>query len=91
MESALAPYQPQAQSNKSNDNGINFDLLLQLLSEVDDEELVLAATQVEAQTEDQNTKKTSVMARTVSQKKNTTFTGCTFRSVGTINIHIHKH
>ena len=93
LESVLVPYEkPQNHCAPSN---YDFDIL-ELLADVDtdDNELIMAATQVEAQYQDekQTKKSTSLMARRMSPKKpNTGFTGCKFGNVGTINIHIHKH
>ena len=47
LESALIPYEPPKSENHAENNELNFDIL-ELLNDVDDDQdLVLAATQVE--------------------------------------------
>ena len=96
FQNAIVPYEPQVKPNAEDD----FDLMA-LIAEVEneelpDEELVLAATQCEKSIESAHVTlttmtKTAVMKRSTTSYPNTTFTGCTFGSIGTINIHIHKH
>ena len=95
LETALAPITPNVQQ----DQDPNFDLmslLAEVEDEIPDEDLVLATTQCEQSmltndvTTPTTTTKTAVVKKS-STYPNPTFTGCTFGSVGTINIHIHKH
>ena len=93
LENAIAPYQPHHKVSDTPD----FDLMA-LIAEVEnqeipDEEMVLAATQCEQSlTTPQSTSTTkALMKKTTTTNTAPTFTGCTFGSIGTINIHIHKH
>ena len=93
LKSALQPYQPPQSTNQS---GYNFNIL-QLLSDVteSDEDLILAATQMEAQLSENSTNvtKTSMFAKKSSPKENqmAMFQNCKFGNIGTLNIHIHKN
>ena len=98
LESAISPFTLQEQ-NENDD----FDLM-SLLQEVEnddltDEQLVLAATQCEAQVPENDnlrpavpftTTTTTALMRKVTNPA-PTFTNCTFGTIGTVNIHIHKH
>ena len=95
-EDAVVPYNPQ--QKEETDNTANFDLM-ELLSEtmqdVNDEELVLAATQCEASlaSKTPTTTQNVIAQNTAVMKKVTpmsTFTNCSFGSIGTLNIHVHK-
>ena len=100
LENAITPYQPQPKINDSP----NFDLMA-LIAEVEndelpDDQLLLAASQCEAQlpptmnnlmpiTTTTASSTTAVMKRISNPTP--TFTNCTFGTIGTLNIHIHKH
>ena len=91
-ETAVVPYIQQ-----SNDEDANFDLL-ELLSntidEVNDEDLVLAATQCEEAMMPSTTKVISNTSNTAVMKKSTpstTFGNCKFGNITNLNIHIHKN
>ena len=89
LEGALQPYKPP-EVNENNDTP-DFDLM-ELLADVQDEQaMVMAATQMENNY--QNSTSTSMSKTNVMSSKPSfpTFTGCTFRSIGTLNIHIHKN
>ena len=100
LENAIVPYQPPVPVNDTPD----FDLM-SLITEVEndgipDEELLVMVTQCEQSVTPVNqnaviptmaSNKTAVMRRSTTSCPSQTFTGCTFGSVGTINIHIHKH
>ena len=89
-EKAVIPYTGEV------DVDPNFDLMQlinETIDEVNDEDLVMAATQCE-QAMIQATKKlvsnssnTSMMRMTMT----TTFTNCTFGTINNLNIHIHKN
>ena len=100
LQSAVTPYTPL--ENKEPDP--NFDLM-ELLSdtidEVNNQELVLAATQCEqalvptsANSGEINQNGQNVFTNTSVMKRNTPmtmFTNCHIDLIGTINIHFHKH
>ena len=98
LDTALVPMQPAQQE----DQDPNFDLveiLADFQNDHDNEDLVLGATQYEALVENgataiatNTTSKTIISKKIPSPKKQTpTFNTCRFGSIGTINIHIHKH
>ena len=86
LENALVPYQPP-----TNDQDINFDLMEFIFDAKQDEDLVIAATQMEAEYNATKSTKTAVMAQRNSPKKSNVLTGCIISSIGTTNIHIHKN
>lgn len=94
LETALVPFNPAA--NNANKEAPPQDIdYLEMLCDLDDENenqaLMLAAQQVEAQmagTTRMTTSKTAIQSKKPTV---TTFTSCTFGNVGTLNIHIHKH
>ena len=103
VETAIAPYQPPSPSKEQEDTP-NFDLMQlinDMIDEVPDDELVLAATQCEKamiphyETENKNELTTSnLIANTSVMKRNaplSTFLNCKIGSIGTLNIHIHKN
>ena len=63
--------------------------LLSDMEEVDDNQLVLAATEVENQNVS-SVSKTAVVKKNSPKIPLSTFNGYTFGSIGTLNIHIHK-
>ena len=80
---------------KENDQDVpNFDLMA-LISEVSDQDLVLASTQVEERQMDtaENSSRTTMMQEKINNTRPQyqTFTSCHFEHVGTLNIHTHKH
>ena len=85
---------------EQNSNEIDFDLL-EFISDVNDDEIVLAATQVEqalAETESSKTTSSTTTTKKIMKKSvpETTgsmasFTNCRIGSIGTVNIHIHKN
>ena len=89
-ESAVVPY--SAQNTKDQPNFDILELLSETIDEVNDEELVMAATQCENALMPQ---KTSVITNTstVMRKStpNTTFSNCSFGNITNFNIHIHKN
>ena len=92
LDTALVPYTKSMQENTSQDNtSEDFDLM-SILAEfqdpnVSDDQMVLAATQVE-----KTITKTSVVKKNVPQMPPShTFQNCTIGSIGTLNIHIHKN
>ena len=86
IQAMNAEIQPHAQ-----DQPVDFDILDLLSDCVDDKQLVLAATQVEAQVDNNSMTKTKLMERKNSPKKPQIFSGCTIGSIGILNIHIHKN
>ena len=89
MYPVLEPYKPPTANSEQEE--YDFDILNIINDLDDDQQLVLAATQMESNYQHSVTK--SVIAKKSSPKKATmpTFAGCTFGSIGTLNIHIHKH
>ena len=97
LENALVSYVPQQEEAS------NFDLLSLIADvendEIPDEDLLLAATQYEQSVQNvsapvpQTTTNTSTTTTSYMRRSNqpTQFTNCTIGSIGTINIHIHKH
>ena len=90
----MKPYTPPVQTNNMQQDSNLPDLdLMAIVSEfegVNDDQLMLAATQVESTT----------LTKTTIMKKNSpklppaptpTFTNCSFGNIGTLNIHNHKH
>ena len=75
----------------------DFDILDFLCdTENDDQELLMAATQYEKQQElvqmvSTTTTKAVISKKNSLQKNVPTFAGCSFGSIGTLNIHIHKN
>ena len=92
LENAVVPYQPPPKFSDSP----NFDLMALIdeaeKEELSDQELLMAATQCESVVtpEINNTMKTRTVMKKTPQPP-PTFSGCTFGSIGTLNIHIHKH
>lgn len=95
LDSALVPYEPQ--NNGQPDNNAapvpDFDiqtLLQEFHNSTDDNDLVLAATQIE---KDNFSSKTTMMKKTSSPNMHPAkvFQNCTFGNIGSLNIHIHKH
>ena len=98
LENAITPYQPPVSADTT-----NLDLMALIADvqseEIPDEELVLAATQCESEMLPTSqmllpVTTTSTSATTVMRKitnPTPTFTNCTFGTIGTLNIHIHKH
>ena len=89
LESALQPYVPPAQNEQNND--FNFDLM-EIINDVNDEDLLIAATQMEKQYE---TKQTSAKTALIKKKNQpemqpAPFANCKIGSIGTININIYK-
>ena len=79
------------QQNEPIDMGSTQFDLMNILSDLDDDQfdnqMVLAVTQVE-----QNFSKTAIMKKTQpNQILNLTFQNCTFGNIGTLNIHVHKN
>lgn len=99
LQDALVPYQPPQPSSSHQNQPEEIDYLEFLCNEMDDPDknraLSLAAQQVEAQLGGTNPTTSTTMSKTSMMTTNkptlTTFTGCTFGNVGTLNIHIHKH
>lgn len=100
LDDAIVPYEPPAKIVKVQDpqDTVDFDIM-EMLSEFqndnDENEMVLAATQCEKQLETQATmkSKTTAILKKSSPKLplQQTFQNCTFGTIGTLNIHIHKH
>ena len=88
----MVPYQKENQAENP-DTPLSFDIL-QLMSDVDDDELIMAVAQVEGKNEDENvitSCKTALVMKKVSPKKqHPTFNNCTLGSIGTLNINIYK-
>ena len=93
LEDAIVPYQPRPEN-------ANFDLMSLIAEvqneEIPDEDLVLAATQYEESmpNDQQISLPTSTSTKTALMRKSyqpSPFTNCSIGSIGTINIHIHKH
>ena len=96
-ENAMVPYNPIPQNNTSatTNNSPKFDLmeiLSDTLDEVNDADLVMAASQCEKALVPVTNIMTTSSNTAVMKRNNpqTTFTNCTFGSIGTLNIHIHK-
>ena len=96
-EGAVVPYNNNIEKNPipAQAESPNFDLM-ELLSEtidgVNDDELVMAAAQYD-ETVVPSAKITTTTSNTAVMKRShptTTFTNCTFGTIGTLNIHIHK-
>lgn len=97
LENALVPFKPR-QNQKENSTlqpaaDVDFlDLLCDMEDDDENRALTLAAEQVEAQMYGKNTTTTHTTALMTQKKPTvTTFTGCTFGNIGTLNIHIHKN
>lgn len=98
LEKALVPYNSTTGNNtEGKDSGApDFNFLEMLCTDMNDEDennaLTLAAQQVENQlygsTTTTTTSKTALMTKKTPV---TTFSGCSFGNIGTLNIHIHKH
>ena len=91
IQNAVVPFQQQPTAQ--NQEVVDFDLmeLLSEFNEQNDNDLVMAATQVENQME-VTTTKSAVFVRNSPKKalSNPTFNNCKIGSIGSINIHIHK-
>ena len=101
LESVLVPYEAnqnevhiaQEQQEVQSSSDFNFDLLQMITDAEDDEQLVMAATQVENQMcENKSTTslKMALMSKRNSPRRPQVFQNCTFGSIGTLNIHIYK-
>ena len=94
----IVPYDPNIKLYTGNEGSSKDDFdLMALIAEVQndsDEDLVMAATQIEEEITSENAKKkvTTASVRKTSPTKQIipTFTGCKFGNIGTINIHIHN-
>ena len=84
LESALVPYNPE--NKQQHPNELNFDLL-EMITDVEDEQLVLSVTQFKEQNQSMYTFTTKVMAKRNSPRKPQIFAGCTSGSIETHNIH----
>lgn len=91
LDQALVPFNPALQNENENPNALGDIDFLELLNDGNDDEMVLAANQVEKTL-------TKVTATTTVMKKSSpklplqsTFQNCSFGNIGTLNIHIHKH
>ena len=97
VNKAIAPCTPNVSTNPppAINTSANFnlmELLSETIDEVNDQDLVMVTTQCE-QALIPNTKIMTNTSNTAVMKCNnpqTTFTNWTFRSIGTLNIHIHK-
>ena len=97
ISNALVPVSPTEKQHQEAPNVPDFDILDFLCNdnEQDDNELLLATSQFEQQHVPQMV--STVKTKTVVTKKSSpkraipTFAGCSIGSIGTINIHIHKH
>lgn len=92
MQNAVVPYQAPTMSGASND--IDFlDLLCEMENDDENQALSIAAQQIEQQLCTTAGTTTTTSNTSLMQKKTpvTTFMGCTFGNIGTLNIHIHKN
>ena len=92
QSNALQLYNPPT-GNTTPDNNINFDILEFVANTDYDDQLLMAATQVESNSKPKDKVTTkSVIARKTSPKFTLqgTFSGCKIGNIGTINIHIHQ-
>ena len=95
-ELAVIPFNANIQNENPNSENFSF---LEFLNDDTDEDLILAANQVEQNINSISTESKSAKAAStkIIQKKSATnaqlqgtFSGCKIGSIGTINIHIHK-
>lgn len=98
LDNALVPYDGNPkQPNAPVPTNEDVDYLELLCADMNDDDenqaLTLAAEQIEQQMSLNTTTSTKCTTNTALMKKApvTTFTGCTFGNIGTLNIHIHKH
>ena len=63
LESALVPYQPEKKNSNAQDQPMDFDILDLLSDCVDDEQLVLAATQADAQVDNNSMTKIKLIGK----------------------------
>ena len=98
LENAIAPYQPKPPADENEKKILISAIIAEVQNdEIPDEDMVLAATQCEQSITENSvmppttSTKSSVMRRSTTTYPSQTFSGCTFGSIGTINIHIHKH
>ena len=93
LEGALQPFTPPVKDQQENSTP-DFNLMVIVLEfEGVDDQLMLAATQIESAN-------TSSITKMAIMRKNSpklppaptpTCTNCSFGNIGTLNIHIHKH
>ena len=89
VEKALQPY---VKNKNQKESDFNFDLM-EIITEVNDEELMLAATQIETEYEKgMTTSKTAVIKKSgnATEMAASPFANCRIGSIGTININIYK-
>ena len=94
LENAVAPYQ-KPQNMETPDFDL-MSLLADVENEVPDEDLILVAMQCEETSLKEMNQMAPISTTTTTLMKRVnnpapTFTNCTFGSIGTLNIHIHKH
>ena len=91
VETAVVPYHQPQDDTTGIQEDFNFDIM-DIINDVNEQEMVLAATQMEQQiTEDSSkTKTTSVIKKPASPLKMSPFTNCKIGSIGTININFYK-
>ena len=89
LENVIDPYIPPQES--SNKEELNFDLM-EIISEVNDDELLLAASQMEADYDKKvTTNKMAFIKKTTPPEMSASpFAHCRIGSIGTININIYK-
>ena len=88
LENAVQPYVDQ----QVKEDDVNFDLM-EIINEVNDEELMLAATQMETEYQThKSTSKTAVIRKQAGppEMAASPFAHCRIGSIGTININIYK-
>lgn len=95
LDSALVPCdQPHTSNTENNTPTVpDFDIskiIQEFQNSNDDEDLLLAATQIE---KENFTSKTTMMKKTSSPNihPRQVFQNCSFGNIGSINIHVHKH
>ena len=94
LENALAPYVPPQENKDNNENEkeeITFDLL-DIFNDMNEQEMVLGATQMERQFSQETSETTtaSLIRKCTSPVKTRPFANCKIGSIGTININIYK-
>ena len=96
---AIVPYEPNFQNDNSSVPAEQDDFdLMELIAEVQndpDDDLIMAATQVEEEINKENLikKSTTALVKRPSPPHQIapTFNNCKFSNIGTLNIHIHKN
>ena len=94
LDSALVPFGgTNKEKTGPKDVDTNFDIM-SILAEFDapdDDQLVVAASQIENQSVANTTKMVTMIRKNTGASLQHTFHNCTFGLIGTLNIHVHKN